>query len=506
MSSFPGYSEDAALDLPGSSAVQSSIVARLADKSLGAFSETLAMVGNCARPIRLVGSSETIERATGEITRSFASADAPLGMLHVPCGNRREAVCPACARTYAADTFQMIRSGVTGGKTVPVTIADNPLVFATLTAPSFGAVHGIRSDGSCRRGRGKCGHGLPRGCGLRHGDGDAALGAPICSACYDQKTQVVWQWWAPELWRRFTIALRRQLASAVGVPEARLNGAVTVQYAKVAEFQARGAVHFHALVRLDGPRTNEGFGAAPDSVTASMLSEMVASSAASVRMEAPPTEADDGARVLRFGRQTDVRIVATHRRLDTPGVVLDAGQVAGYLAKYASKASADTIDHGPQSHYRQLSKVAQRIGDAAAVRAAQIRSRGGVEPTEEADPYERMVKWTASLGFRGHFSTKSRRYSITLGALRRARRRWRQLAAEIGDTSTLDTAELEARLLADDEDDTTVVVGSWTFAGSGWSNSGDEALARAAAGRAREYDQWKASQGSKHLRGRENDG
>ncbi len=38
--------------------------------------------------------------------------------------------------------FHLIRAGVADGKGVPETVADNPLVFATLTAPSFGAVHG----------------------------------------------------------------------------------------------------------------------------------------------------------------------------------------------------------------------------------------------------------------------------------------------------------------------------------------------------------------------------
>jgi hypothetical protein len=96
------------------------------------------------------------------------------------------------------------------------------------------------------------------------------------------------------------------------------------------------------------------------------------------------------------------------------------------------------------------------------------------------------------LGFRGHFSTKSRRYSVTLGALRRARRRFQRLAADAHRTGhTLDTRDLEARLMADD-DETTLVVGSWTYEGSGWPRAGDKALADAAASRAREYARWRA--------------
>jgi hypothetical protein len=105
-----------------------------------------------------------------------------------------------------------------------------------------------------------------------------------------------------------------------------------------------------------------------------------------------------------------------------------------------------------------------------------------------------MANWVHMLGFRGHFATKSRRYSITLGALRRARRRAQILiAAARRDGRRIDLAGLEAELMADDEDETTLVIGDWRFAGTGWETAGDAALAKAAAARAREYAQWKAT-------------
>ena len=97
------------------------------------------------------------------------------------------------------------------------------------------------------------------------------------------------------------------------------------------------------------------------------------------------------------------------------------------------------------------------------------------------------------LGFRGHFATKSRRYSVTLGALRRARRRAQALIAEHqAEGRPLDLAALEADLLADDADETTLVIGHWHFVGAGWANEAQTVLANAAAARAREYDQWRA--------------
>lgn len=64
------------------------------------------------------------------------------------------------------------------------------------------------------------------------------------------------------------------------------------------------------------------------------------------------------------------------------------------------------------------------------------------------------------LGFRGHFSTKSRSYSTTLGALRGARRAWRtqQARAHVG--------------LPDLDSTTTLVVGRWDYLGSGYSPGG----------------------------------
>jgi hypothetical protein len=60
------------------------------------------------------------------------------------------------------------------------------------------------------------------------------------------------------------------------------------------------------------------------------------------------------------------------------------------------------------------------------------------------------------LGFRGHFSTKSRRYSTTLGALRDARAEWRRAQA----APVVDTGQA-----------TTLVLAHWVFAGTGLSSA-----------------------------------
>jgi hypothetical protein len=342
---FPGFSDSAPLDLSAVSvAAERAMLARITDHSFGAFADTAAAVHNCARPIRLVGRSDTIDPATGEILGSFSSAEAPLGVLYRPCGNRRADICPACSRIYARDTFEMIRAGVAGGKTVPDTVADNPLLFITVTAPSFGPVHGSRrkngqrSGGRCRPRShdGVCVHGLPTRCMKVHDHDDPVNGSPLCWDCYDWSTAVVWQWWAPELWRRTPNTLRRMIATELGVAEGRLGERASLQFAKVAEYQDRGLVHFHALIRLDGP----GGPGSTAPLMADTLAGLVEQTVRAVQLTAPGVDADDLDRVIAWGEQLDIRVVRDRTRTDDPLGPLTAEQVAGYLAKYATKDAA----------------------------------------------------------------------------------------------------------------------------------------------------------------------
>src|SRR5262245_24007337 len=95
----------------------------------------LASTGNCANPVRLRGRIDAIDRATGEKAAIYDTNSEPGGVLRIPCGNRREHVCPACSEVYKGDTRQIIRAGQTGGKGIPESVATHPCVFATLTAP-----------------------------------------------------------------------------------------------------------------------------------------------------------------------------------------------------------------------------------------------------------------------------------------------------------------------------------------------------------------------------------
>src|SRR6185369_12829753 len=103
----------------------------------------------------------------------------------------------------------------------------------------------------------------------------------------------------------------------------------------------------------------------------------------------------------------DIRAI----NLGTDGAVTE-GMVAGYLAKYATKATeatghtsrrltADTIDvyaDPDGTHTERLVEACWTLG-----------GRSG---------WDSLRRWAHMLGFGGHFLTKSRRYSTTFRVLR----------------------------------------------------------------------------------------
>jgi replication initiator protein RepSA len=169
-----------------------------------------------------------------------------------------EAICGPCAERYRGDAWQLITTGLRGGKGVPDSVAGHPAVFATLTAPGFGPVHAHLQDGDgppqrCRPRRDApvCPHGVALACSVRHAPDEPCLGEPLCAECFDYDGAVVWNNLLGELWRRTTIYLPRRLAGLLGITQKRVHELVRVSYVKVAEYQARGLVHVHPLIRLD---------------------------------------------------------------------------------------------------------------------------------------------------------------------------------------------------------------------------------------------------------------
>ncbi|WP_327168516.1 replication initiator protein RepSA [Streptomyces subrutilus] len=407
--------------------------------------EQIRRTGGCTAPIKLSGGTKLLDPATRTVLHAYTTDNEPGGVLRVACGNRRASRCPACAWTYAGDTYHLIRAGLVGdqAKGTPETIRDHPRVFATLTAPSFGPVHNRPGTRPCR-------------CGVRHLEDAPELGTPLDPDRYDYAGAVLWNNHASELWRYFSIYLRREIARRAGLTQKAAREQSRVSFGKVAEYQKRGAVHFHAVVRFDGP---DGPDSPPPAwATLDLLTDAIRAAAARVRVVVPaaPEHGFVNDWVLLWGEQIDVQPIGAFGN----GEDLTEQAVASYVAKYATKAAETT------------GAVDQPVGNKEALVLLGVpdhprRLMEACMDLDAAYPERRLRAWAHMLGFRGHFSTKSRRYSTTLGALRQVRADYRaaQQRASLGLPDPDDHAEA-----------TLLVVAHWSYAGHG-STPGESWLA-----------------------------
>jgi hypothetical protein len=413
----------------------------------------------CAAPIHLQGSARVLDR-DGALLIERA------GSVLAPCGNRRATVCPACSDRYCADAFHLIRAGLVGDDTkqVPASVVEHPRTFLTLTAPSFGPVH---TRTLTRRG-----HVIPCRCGERHRPDDPRIGTALDPESYDYVGAVLWQAHAGMLWARFAIALRRALATALGVPGSEFREHARLSYAKVAEYQRRGLVHFHAVIRLDGPDgpTTPPPPGLDDDALASAIRH--AADAAVLHVARP----DRAPMTLDWGTRLDLRPV----RPSAVAQLEDAGTgemtdtaLAGYIAKYATKTTGAT--DGADRPVRDIAHIEHlRISDHHRHMITTAWELGGLAQYEGLN----LRRWAHMLGFRGHFLSKSQRFSTTFKALRDQRRRWR-LAADLAQLGrdTDDPNEIPPNL------DAITVINDWWPTHFGHRDDGERELAAAIAGR-----------------------
>ncbi|WP_370876690.1 replication initiator [Amycolatopsis thermophila] len=398
--------------------------------------------GGCLKPVHLSGFRKLIDRSTGTVLDRHA------GTIYAPCGNRRASVCPACSDRYAGDAFQLIRAGVAGGKTIPTDVADRPRLFVTLTAPSFGAVHT----------RPTTRHGKPRpcSCGTFHHPDDPRLGTAIDPDAYDYRGAVLWQGHAGELWHRFTIRLRRELATAAGLRVKDFSQHARLSYAKVAEYQRRGLVHFHAVIRLDGP--DGPHDPAPAWADADLLEHAVRAAAQTAQVtKTLDLDGRTEEHTFTWGQQLDIRVIHRPDQVEDRHGNLTDQALAGYIAKYATKGTSTSetpdrrvhserhIDHlDVHPHHKRMIRAAWQLGGN--------------------DDLAFLRRWAHMLGFRGHFLTKSQRYSLTFTQLRGNRRAFQQHTA------------LHALGV---EPGSVVVVNHWNYTGNGHADDAERELAEA---------------------------
>ena len=413
-------------------------------------------VGGCAQPIQLTGRTEIQHATTGQVLHSH------VGNILVPCGNRRASVCPACSDRYAANAYHLIAAGLAGGaKDVPETVTEHPRTFLTLTAPSFGPVHSAGTTVTGRRRRCRCGD--------SHHDADTRIGTPTDPDTYDYPGSVLWQANTGILWSRFVQHVRRALARLAGMPVREIGEHLRVSYGKVSEYQRRGLIHFHAVVRLDGPNGPQDpppTWATPDLLDAALR-------AAHTATQLTTCYSDGVALDLRWGAQLDTRRIDQHAAAeveDDDGRISET-RLAGYIAKYATKGTgkSEAADRpirsqlhldalrGISDHHRRIIQTCWDLGDP------------------ERHPHYadlKLRRWAHMLGFRGHFLTKSRAYSTTFTRIR-ADQRAHRLA------ETLDQLGIP-------DDDTTLVINNWTWAAAGYADDAERELAAGIADRIRD--------------------
>jgi len=449
------------------------LVARAGSPDYGRWQAQVRRVGGCARPVHLTGWATAVNVGTGELHEYTTSSEAA-GALLVPCGSRHASRCRSCATVYRADLAHLLRAGLLGGKGRAASVRRHPRVFATLTAPSFGPVHTRRVNklgraAPCRpRRRGEvCVHGENTSCGLVHGDGDPTLGMPLCVGCFDYPGAVLWNAHAGELRHRFTVYVPVELARVCGLRVKDVRREVRVSYAKVAEFQRRGLVHFHAVIRLDDHDDPDAglrpvYGAA----------ELAVAVEAAVRRVDVEVGASEGTAelVARFGAQVDVKTIAVS---DEGSGSNGERRVITYLVKYATKS----VDSGSGPAGGELAALDRRINGGAEIRRlplpahyrAMIGTTWRLGALPELDEL-RLRRAAHQLGYRGPVMSRSVAYSTTLTALRGVRRTYRAEQARkrgydplTGTTGAREGAEIDAQ---------------WEYQRSGYRTDADAMLAR----------------------------
>jgi hypothetical protein len=219
----------------------------------------------------------------------------------------------------------------------------------------------------------------------------------------------------PRLWVRTSLLLYRAVGAAAKMSDSETRSALRLSYVKVVEFQRRGLVHFHVVLRADGAA---GPGDPPPGwLDAQVLDAAVRRAVAGAQVAVPLT-AGTTLRRAGWGRQIDVRHFAGDSTTEPT-------TIAAYVAKYATKTVDDTgwlahrirsVAHlerlGMRPHLAVLVRTAWALGSRRELRHLALREHAH------------------TLGYGGQFSSKSRRYSTTFAALRDARARFARREGE----------------------------------------------------------------------------
>jgi hypothetical protein len=263
---------------------------------------------------------------------------------------------------------------------------------------------------------------------------------------------------ATELWRRTMIYMARALGQVTGVGVAEISQHARLSYVKVAEFQKRGLVHLHGVIRVDSSDRGEvrrsRLTIGPDA-----LARAFVTAARKVTVPYPDAFRRYGWRV-RWGEQIDLAVISGGE-----ADAMASRKVAAYCAKYAVKS---THESGALDRAVATANLARLdLSDHFRKLVATALSLGTAEEACGANKKLNLSAWAHTLGYRGHFLTKSQGYSTTFKHLREER------ADYVKATRGIPFVEPDF----DPANPSVVDYGDWSFTGMGYTTSGDAWLA-----------------------------
>ena len=162
--------------------------------------------------------------------------------------------------------------------------------------------------------------------------------------------------------------------------------------------------------------------------------------------------------------------------MSATGTITDL-MVASYLAKYSTKGTEVTGHTSTRLTPATVGLYAKANGTHTQRLIHACWMLGG------HPDYGSLQRWAHMLGFGGHFLTKARHYSVTFGELRAARIFYRRTHDHGPEHAPIRSADHT------DDEDTTLIVGHLSYAGTGWKTTGDALLASTAADQARKRHQ-----------------
>ena len=389
----------------------------------------------------------------------------PDGVIYKPCGNRRATVCPGCAETYHRDAYQLLRAGLIGGKGITPDRRHPPgrvrhlhrPVLRHRPHPAGPPAHLRRQDPLPLPAAA-----LPRPPQPRHlpARPPRRLLHPAPPRRPQARPAAVPGLLRPrppgrlEPARRRTVAAHQTSHRTPPRPARRRRGSprpvlrpeaarspVRVSHGKAAEFQARGAVHFHALLRLDGvdpadpDRDRSRHRPASPSPTSTTPSGRPPPPSATPPRRIPPSPA--------AGR--------------SPGA--PDRHPTHHPAGTGTSPTGWSPATSPSTPPKPPKPPATPPPASPPTPSTCTPTRTAPTPTASSTPagasaphpgYVSLRRWAHMLGFGGHFLTKARRYSVRFRDLRQARityRRRQDTGPEHGPIRTADHTDDETILI-----------------------------------------------------------